>query len=301
MSNEPTTIERDAVLSAETLRIGYSGDLHSPPFVRGGAPNSNHNAEAIELSVPTPTFDDSQEIRVLHVDDQQQYTELTEELLERADDNISVVGTTTVVEALNLLSESEFDCIVSDYDMPQTDGLEFLELVRESNPHIPFILFTGKGSEEIASEAIQAGVTDYIQKKGGIDQYDLLANRIRNVVERYRLQHQFWDALSWYEQLVEQNLTGVFLVQDGEFTYVNERFGTLVEHCPADLVDEPVDTLFDGEAASLFREIQSEGVRETYDCEIQSPSGDTVTLTIKLRSLPCEGERSCLGFVSEVQ
>ena len=299
MSYEPNTLERDAFFAAESLRIGMPCGQKNSPLIRGGTPDSNSDTETIELSVPTLTVDDSQEIRVLHVDDQEQYTELTEELLERADDTITVVGTTTVVEALNCLSEEEFDCIVSDYDMPQTNGLEFLELVRESHPHIPFILFTGKGSEEIASEAIQAGVTDYIQKKGGIDQYDLLANRIRNVVERYRLQHQFWDALSWYEQLVEQNLTGVFLVQDEEFTYVNERFATLVDYCPDELVDESVDLLFDDETAALLRNIQSEGVRETHRCDIQCAER-SIELTLKLRVLPREGERTCLGFVSDI-
>lgn len=299
MSYEPNTLERDAFFAAESLRIGIPCGQTNSPLVRGGTPDSNSDTETIELSVPTLTFDDSQEIRVLHVDDQPQYTELTEELLERADENITVVGTTTVVEALNCLSEEEFDCVISDYDMPQTNGLEFLELVRESHPHIPFILFTGKGSEEIASEAIQAGVTDYIQKKGGIDQYDLLANRIRNAVERYRLQHQFWDALSWYEQLVEQNLTGVFLVQDGEFTYVNERFASLVDYCPDELVDESVDLLFDDETVALLRNIQSEGVRETHRCDIQCAERST-ELTLKLRALPREGERTCLGFVSDI-
>lgn len=299
MSNEPLRLERDALFVAESLRTGIPGSRTNSPLIRGGAPESNSDTETIELSIPTPTFDDSSEIRVLHVDDQPQYTELTEELLERADENISVVGVTTVVEAVNRMSEEEFDCVVSDYDMPQTNGLEFLELVRESHPHIPFILFTGKGSEEIASEAIQAGVTDYIQKKGGIDQYDLLANRIRNVVERYRLQHQFWDALSWYEQLVEQNLTGVFLVQDGEFSYVNERFGTLTNYCPDELVDESVDLLFDEETVSLLQDIQSEGLRETHTCKV-NVAGDSLKLTVKLRSLHCEGNRSCLGFISDI-
>jgi DNA-binding NtrC family response regulator len=54
--------------------------------------------------------------------------------------------------------------------MPGVDGLEFLASVREEYPDLPFILFTGKGSEEIASEAISRGVTDYLQKETGTDQ-----------------------------------------------------------------------------------------------------------------------------------
>ncbi|MFB6311944.1 MAG: PAS domain S-box protein, partial [Salinirussus sp.] len=66
------------------------------------------------------------------------------------------------------------------------DGLEFLETVRDEHPELPFILFTGQGSEEVASDAITAGATDYLQKGSGTDQYELLANRIVNAVEKYR-------------------------------------------------------------------------------------------------------------------
>ena len=52
-------------------------------------------------------------------------------------------------------------------------------------PELPFILFTGKGSEEVASEAISTGVTDYLRKGTSTERYELLCNRIRNAVERY--------------------------------------------------------------------------------------------------------------------
>lgn len=45
--------------------------------------------------------------------------------------------------------------------MPGQTGIEFLEVVRDQYANLPFILFTGQGSDEIASDAISAGVTDY--------------------------------------------------------------------------------------------------------------------------------------------
>jgi len=74
--------------------------------------------------------------------------------------------------------------------MPAQNGLEFLETIREEYPDLPFILYTSRGSEEVASEAISAGVTDYLQKEAGTGHYELLAKRITNAVDQYRAQKE---------------------------------------------------------------------------------------------------------------
>lgn len=128
----------------------------------------------------------SNTIRVLHVDDEPDFADLTATFLEREDDRFDTETATSATEGLDRLSGRTYDCIVSDYDMPRTNGIEFLEQVREKWPNLPFILFTGKGSEEVASDAISAGVTDYLQKQNGTEQYELLANRIQNAVQARR-------------------------------------------------------------------------------------------------------------------
>lgn len=125
-------------------------------------------------------------IRVLHVDDEPSFADMVSALLERGDDRFDVETVTNAAEAESRLSESAFDCVVSDYDMPNTNGIEFLERVRETRPDLPFVLFTGKGSEAVASDAISAGVTEYLQKQSGTEQYELLAHRIKNAVESHR-------------------------------------------------------------------------------------------------------------------
>jgi PAS domain S-box-containing protein len=107
-------------------------------------------------------------------------------MLEREDDRFIVETAKSASEGMDRLVADDFDCIVSDHDMAGENGIEFLETVRENHPDLPFILFTGMGSESVASDAIAKGATDYLRKQAGREQYELLANRITNAVEEYR-------------------------------------------------------------------------------------------------------------------
>ncbi|MFC7132029.1 MULTISPECIES: PAS domain-containing protein [Salinibaculum] len=139
-------------------------------------------------------------VRVLHVDDSPDVAETTAEFLTREADRLAVETATSAGEGLERLAAGEFDCVVSDYDMPGQNGIEFLEAVRERDPDLPFILYTGKGNEEVASDAISAGVTDYLQKGSGTGQYAVLANRIENAVDQYRAER---DAAESQQRLRE--------------------------------------------------------------------------------------------------
>jgi PAS domain S-box-containing protein len=129
-------------------------------------------------------------IRVLHVEDEPDFADVAVELLESHDDRIAVETVPDGETGLARLDEARPDCVVSDYDMPGMNGLEFLEAVRAEFPDLPFILFTGRGSESVASEAISAGVTDYLQKDSNTEQYEILSNRIRSAVEKYQTEAQ---------------------------------------------------------------------------------------------------------------
>ena len=161
-------------------------------------------------------------IRILHVDDEPDFRGLIENFLERAIDEVAIESVSTADEGLDRLAEREFDCIVSDYDMPGTNGIEYLEAVREHHQHLPFILFTGKGSETVASDAISAGVTDYLQK-GGPKRYQLLANRIENAVLEYQ-HHQFQTAMQHDPLALMDRFSDPLyaLDSDWKFTYANE-------------------------------------------------------------------------------
>jgi PAS domain S-box-containing protein len=166
-----------------------------------------------------PGATDASTVRVLHVDDDPAYLDLTATYLERIDEAFEVRSETDVDDALAALDAEPIDCVVSDYDMAGTDGLTLLQRVRDRGVEIPFVLFTGKGSEEIASEAISAGATDYIQKRGGNDQYEVLTNRVRNAVDQYRSRVALAASQERLSRFIEQSPLGT-IEYDADFRIV---------------------------------------------------------------------------------
>lgn len=172
-------------------------------------------------------------IQILYVDDDQEFATLTTRRLCREDSGFTVETANSVSGGLDHLAEHEVDCIVSDYEMPDIDGIEFLETVQEQYPELPFILYTGKGSEEIASNAISSGVTDYLQKTSGTEQFEILANRIRNAVDRMRAERDRRRQHSAIETAQE----GISILnEDEEFRYVNEAYADLYGYDPGEMI-----------------------------------------------------------------
>ena len=176
-----------------------------------------------------------QDIRVLHVDDEPAFAELTATFLQRKNEQFDVTTAPSASQGLNDLTERDFDCVVSDYDMPGESGIEFLQAVRDERSELPFILFTGKGSEEVASDAISAGVTDYLQKESGTDQYTVLANRIQNAVDKQRAER----AQQRQREAIETAKEGISILdEDGQYLYVNEAFAELYGYESDEIIGE---------------------------------------------------------------
>jgi len=183
-------------------------------------------------------------IRVLHVEDDPDFADLTAIFLERESGRFAVETVTDPNEGLARVEDHPPDCVVSDYEMPGMNGIELLRAVRSRYPDLPFILFTGKGSEEVASDAISAGVTDYLNKGGGTQQYELLATRVHNAVEKARMEAERQRRL----HAIETAREGIaFLDSDFRFITVNEAYADLFGYDPEEMVGESWRLLYDEE------------------------------------------------------
>jgi PAS domain S-box-containing protein len=162
----------------------------------------------------------SDSIRVLHVDDDPQFRDMTAKFLRQESDRFELIGEDRAAGAQDRLNdaEDEIHCIVSDYSLPDINGIELLKSIRNDYSDLPFIIFTGKGSEAVARDALRAGATDYLQKQSGTQQYDLLANRITNAIEQDRMERELEANRRRLSLFVEQSPFGV-VRWDEEFNF----------------------------------------------------------------------------------
>jgi PAS domain S-box-containing protein len=233
-------------------------------------------------------------IHVLHVDDDPSITDLAATMLEREDD-ITVTTTTDPESVPEMVERERFDCIVSDYDMPRMDGLELYDRLEPTFDHadFPFILFTGRGSEEVAAEALNSGVTGYLQK-GGPEQYDRLANRIRNAAKQYRAQVK----ADRYETVIGALGYPVYVVDEtGTFRFVNEAFADLTGYDRETILGKPTafvkpDETVERAEDELGRLLSSSGPEVArFEATIETADGEAVRCRDHMGVLPYEGEQ----------
>lgn len=125
-------------------------------------------------------------IEILYVDDEVNLLDIGKLFLERSDD-IHVETALSVSAAQKNMERHRYDAIVSDYQMPEMNGIDFLKTLRSKNNKIPFILFTGRGREEVVIEALNSGADFYLQKGGNPDaQFLELEHKVREAVRRNR-------------------------------------------------------------------------------------------------------------------
>lgn len=160
------------------------------------------------------------QLRALLVDDNEEILDLTKVYLRKEVESIKLEVTTSPKEALEKLETENFDAVVSDYWMPDIDGLELLETIRDEGKDVPFILFTGKGDEEIAMEAINNEANGYISKKSNLKgQIKDLAHRISKLAKKKSQKFVAeGENIAYKKSVQETSMMGQLAEKTGRFT-----------------------------------------------------------------------------------
>ncbi|MFP4050323.1 MAG: PAS domain S-box protein [Thermoplasmata archaeon] len=171
-------------------------------------------------------------MNILCVDDELSLLEQTKIYLEERIDEAEVDTSSSVQKAINKIENNDYNIIVSDYFMEPKDGIDLLEELRNEDDHTPFVMFTGKGREEIAMQALNLGANQYVQKGGDPKaQYDFLAKIIKQEVEHYNNERERKLHRAYFSKLFEKSPEAIVLVDNDDIILkANKAFERLFQY-----------------------------------------------------------------------
>lgn len=221
----------------------------------------------------------AEKIQVLYVDDEPALRDIGKLFLERTG-YFSVVTIDSASAALALIKKKHFDCIVSDYQMPGVDGISFLKSVRAHGDKISFVIFTGRGREEIAIEALNNGADFYVQKGGEPkSQFVELAHKIRTSVDRRRTEAALSESEERFRGITER-ISDLIIVVDpqGYSSFVSPSIISILGTPPEFYFKKMVEWITipadDAEKLeSAFERINNGSLAEHLDFRMQKSDG----------------------------
>ncbi|NMB77764.1 MAG: PAS domain S-box protein [Methanomicrobiales archaeon] len=244
-------------------------------------------------------------IAVLYVDDEPALLDPIRHYLEKRG-GFSVDTITSVKGARQKMATKKYDVIVSDYQMPETDGITFLKQLREENNPIPFLIFTGKGHEDVVVEAYNAGADFYIPKGGNPKAMFLdLTQKINQIVTRRRSEEALFESEERYRKVVEQSHDGIFIFQGADLVFFNDRVTEMSGYSREELGSMDIWSIIHTEDLADLRKAERDQKHgrpapKTYEVRIITKTGETRYLEIAIASLTFRGTDSILGSARDI-
>ena len=246
-------------------------------------------------------------LHILHVDDDASLLQLSKMILE-GENKFQIDTVTSVDEAFNKLDNQTYDAIISDYDMPLKNGLDFLKELREQKNSIAFIIFTGRGREEIAVKALNLGADRYINKSGAPDAvYCELADAIKKTVERKKAKTLLVESEAKYRTLVEESLQGIMVAQglSPRIVFANSAMGKMLGYAAREfmlLSPQEVLALVYSEDRQMFfnrfkDRLMGKERESTYDFRAVKKDGSITWLQASSNRIQYKGEPDCASHV----
>ncbi len=237
-------------------------------------------------------------LRVLHVDDDPSQLQMMKLVFDHMAKSVDVVSCGSPFEAVKLVAEDGFDCVVSDYVMPGLNGIDLAEKIMLIK-NIPFILYTGQGSEEVAQRAFKMGIHDYIRKEIEPSHYQVLLNSIRQSVKKHR-------AEQIYRVVFESNPDPILVVHENKIKYSNRAsaalFGVQDEAClhGKNFMDYLLDSNHDELAWVSLQRIVSENSVIPFEFDIKGEDGFVRRVMGGLQNMVFLGTPSQVYFLRDV-
>lgn len=186
-------------------------------------------------------------LRVLCIDDCEDDVLLIAEAIRAGGYEVAWERVWTCDEVRARIERQEWDLVISDYSMPQFDGLEALELVKSHCPDLPFILVSGRVGEDTAVQAMRAGAHDYVMKH---DLRRLLPAVHRELTDaavrkaRRAAEENLRTSEAMIKSIVDTAADGIIVIdEDGIIEFVNAAAERMFDWKASELIGQSIDSL----------------------------------------------------------
>jgi len=243
-------------------------------------------------------------VKAILIDDEPGILEVSKQFLELGS-TISVDTAISAIKALELIKVKEYDVVVSDYQMPHKDGIQLLKEIRAAGNEIPFILFTGKGREEVAIEALNSGADFYLQKGGDPKaQFAELANMIAKSAIKHRMERDLIENEEKFKYIFNSANDLIQIVDlDGRIIEINEVGCDWLGYAKQEMLQKNIRDIdseqYAKQVPDRMKEILEKGFA-TFESEWVTRNGKLIPVEVSARRISYAGRPAILSVARDV-
>jgi PAS domain S-box-containing protein len=234
-----------------------------------------------------PGYSGGHAYRVLHVDDNASDRALVARELRRDLPELDITEVADQKSLEQALRDHKYDLVITDYELFWSDGLKVLQRLHQEAPDVPVVMFTGSGNEEVAVEAMKAGVCDYILKTPR--HFERLRLTVNRALERLEHSRELYRAEARYKDLFDTVPFGLFrCTPQGRILDVNPALVAIIGAASreelltwnfAELHANP------GDFQSWREKLERDGAVTSIESRIRSASGEDRWIEIHAKAV----------------
>jgi PAS domain S-box-containing protein len=242
-------------------------------------------------------------LKILHVDDEEDFLTLTRSYLKKIDSRFNIESVSSPEDVIPLVEKNKYDIIISDYQMPGKSGLKLLEELRKKGYDIPFVVFTGRGQESTVIQAFKMGADHYLPKSGNSKTlFRDLRQIIVQISDRYRTSKIIQESEEKYKLLMENASDGIFITDAdmGIILEANEQASKMTGKSVEELINLNLVDIYPLEEKEKHNQIidMIKKERSIYLCCSQISHKEGYLLPVKINvNLARVGDREILQWI----
>lgn len=183
---------------------------------------------------------------ILHLDDSSDFLDLFKNRISGLAPELYLVSSNSPSEALNLIEEVKFDAIVTDYDLPEMNGIEFMNRARDQGYDGIFIFITAQNDRETAAQILQLGADGYYQKESTKDFFNVIAVAIKAQLKKHSLGREKLLSQEKYHSIFDKIPAIIFEIdKNGTLVFGNPALADFLEYEMSELIGKPFFSFID--------------------------------------------------------